>query len=101
MEGAEVTSELAAKARKLSPDARAVVLCVADHGPGTHAEIAERTGLSLERVRKACRLLCRGAGYQTVRTTVEYGLGLYGRGTALADAVRALDPRLPIEEDAA
>jgi hypothetical protein len=37
----------------------------------------------------------------TVQTTVEYGLGLYGRGTALADAVRALDPRLPIEEETA
>ena len=96
-----MTTDLADKARNLSPDARAVVLDVADHGPGTHAEIAERTGIGLERVRKACQSLQRGLGYMTVQTTVEYGLGLYGRGTAIANAVRALDPRLPIEEDAA
>ena len=96
-----MTTDLADKARKLSPDARAVVLDVADHGPGTYAEIAQRTGLSIERVRKACQSLQRGLGYMTVQTTIEYGLGLYGRGTAIANAVRALDPRLPIEEDAA
>lgn len=94
-----MTPELLDKARKLSPDARAVVLCVADHGPGTHAEIAERTGIGIERVRKACQSLQRGLGYMTIRTTVEYGLGLYGRGTALADAVRALGPRLPDPEE--
>jgi len=94
-----MTPELLDKARKLSPDERAVVLDVADHGPGTHAEIAERTGISIERVRKACQSLQRGLGYMTVQTTIEYGLGLYG--PALADAVRALDPRLPLEEETA
>jgi len=94
-----MTPELLDKARKLSPDARAVVLDVADHGPGTYAEIAQRTGLSIERVRKACQILQRGLGYMTVQTTVEYGLGLYGRGTAIANAVRELMPSLPLEGD--
>lgn len=94
-----VTDDLQHKARCLSPDARAVVLDVADHGPGTHAEIAQRTGLSIERVRKACQSLQRGLGYMTVQTTIEYGLGLYGRGTAIANAVRELMPSLPLEGD--
>ena len=94
-----VTDDLQHKARCLSPDARAVVLDVADHGPGTYAEIAQRTGLSIERVRKACQSLQRGLGYMTVQTTVEYGLGLYGRGTAIANAVRELMPSLPLEGD--
>ena len=94
-----VTGDLQHKARCLSPDARAVVLDVADHGPGTHAEIAQRTGLSIERVRKACQSLQRGLGYMTVQTTIEYGLGLYGRGTAIANAVRELMPSLPLEGD--
>ena len=94
-----MTTDLADKARKLSPDARAVVLDVADHGPGTHAEIAERTGLSIERVRKSCQSLQRDLGYITVRTVHEYGLGLYGRGTAIANAVRELMPSLPLEGD--
>ena len=95
-----MTPELLAKVRALSQDARVVVLDVADHGPGTHAEIAERTGIGIERVRKAaCQSLQRGLGYMTVRTTVEYGLGLYGRGTAIANAVRELMPSLPLEGD--
>jgi DNA-binding IclR family transcriptional regulator len=94
-----VTGDLQHKARCLSPDARAVVLDVADHGPGTYAEIAQRTGLSIERVRKACQSLQRGLGYMTVQTTIEYGLGLYGRGTAIANAVRELMPSLPLEGD--
>ena len=94
-----MTPELLAKVRALSQDARVVVLDVADHGPGTYAEIAQRTGLSIERVRKACQSLQRGLGYMTVQTTVEYGLGLYGRGTAIANAVRELMPSLPLEGD--
>ena len=94
-----MTTDLADKARKLSPDARAVVLDVADHGPGTHAEIAERTGIGIERVRNVCQVLARDLGYMTVRTVHEYGLGLYGRGTAIANAVRELMPSLPLEGD--
>jgi len=94
-----VTGDLKHKARCLSPDARAVVLDVADHGPGTYAEIAERTGIGIERVRKACQVLARDLGYMTVRTVHEYGLGLYGRGTAIANAVRELMPSLPLEGD--
>lgn len=94
-----MTPELLDKARKLSPDARAVVLDVADHGPGTHAEIAERTGIGIERVRNVCQVLARDLGYMTVRTVHEYGLGLYGRGTAIANAVRELMPSLPLEGD--
>ena len=94
-----MTSELAAKARALSPDARRVLVDVADHGPSTYAEIAERTGIGIERVRKACQVLARDLGYMTVRTVHEYGLGLYGRGTAIANAVRELMPSLPLEGD--
>ena len=94
-----MTPELLAKVRALSQDARVVVLDVADHGPGTHAEIAQRTGLSIERVRNVCQVLARDLGYMTVRTVHEYGLGLYGRGTAIANAVRELMPSLPLEGD--
>lgn len=83
-----MTSELAAKARALSPDARRVLVDVADHGPSTHAEIAKRTGLTIDRVRKACETLQRGPGFVTVRTTHEYGLGLHGSGRLLTEAVR-------------
>jgi DNA-binding IclR family transcriptional regulator len=83
-----MTPDLAAKARALSPDARRVLVSVADFVAGTHAEIAERTGLPIARVRKACETLQRGPGFVTVRTTHEYGLGLHGSGRLLAEAVR-------------
>ena len=83
-----MTPDLATKAAALTSDARRVLVNVADHGPGTYAEIARRTGLSVARVRKACETLQRGPGFMTVRTTHEYGLGLHESGRLLAAAVR-------------
>jgi hypothetical protein len=90
LEGAEVTSELAAKARALSPDARRV-LVVLSHGGDWRslANIARVARMGEGRARRALLELGPLVASYSPHTVVENGYLVHAKVTAmLAEAVR-------------